>query len=114
MTVSAGDKSVTIGTNGAAPKAGQSEDDFIASQLKGTQLAAAGFKDNHLESLESAGLRSCHDLQAKMNQHGAFWAKEIGVSGRIRIAIEDRFTDFVNSLGKSFRKSQKEAAKAAS
>lgn len=67
----------------------------LGDEWKDHSLAAAAIKDNHIDALESAGVRTLGDLQAKMNQHGQFWAKELGINGRYRVPIEDDFNRYL-------------------
>lgn len=47
------------------------------------------------DALEATHLKTLGELQAKMNQHGQFWAKELGVHGRHSTAIEDAFNQYL-------------------
>lgn len=47
-----------------------------------------------LDALASADIRTCGELQAKIERHGDFWAKECKVT-RARVAIEDALTAMV-------------------
>ena len=58
-------------------------------------IGAAGFTDKQCEALQIAGLQTLGDLQSKMNQHGVFWAKEVGINGRYKTAIEDVFNRYL-------------------
>ena len=81
-------------TDVQSPAADQAIADRVNDELRFQTLGAAGFKPKHLDALEAAGLRYLSDLQEKMNQHGQFWAKELGVA-RMRDAIEKTFNDHV-------------------
>lgn len=61
-----------------------------------TKLSAIGFKANHLDSLERAGLKTLGDLQDKMNHHGQFWCKELKINGRFKETIEDCFNAWIS------------------
>jgi hypothetical protein len=58
-------------------------------------LADAGFLVKQIDALEAAGIRTLGELQEAMNRHGQFWAKNLGVSGRLRQAIEDAFNAYL-------------------
>jgi hypothetical protein len=45
--------------------------------------------------LEATHLATLGDLQAKMNIHGEWWFKELGVHGRYSTAIEDAFNQYI-------------------
>jgi hypothetical protein len=64
-------------------------------------VAAAGFNEKQTDALEAAGLRTLGELQTAMNRHGQFWAKNTGVSGRLRQAIEDIFNAYVLKFAQS-------------
>ncbi len=49
------------------------------------------------DALESTGLPTLGDLQAKMTQHGGFWNRELGIHGRHKEPIERVFTDWVTA-----------------
>lgn len=47
------------------------------------------------EALEMTHLHTLGELQEKFTRHGQFWAKELGVHGRHREAIENALTAYV-------------------
>lgn len=51
--------------------------------------------EKQFDALEATHLKTLGDLQAKMNQHGGFWARELGVHGRHTLAIEDAFNAYI-------------------
>lgn len=52
----------------------------------------AALTEKQFEALESTHLKTLGELQAKMNAHGMWWAKELGIHGRNRDAIETAFS----------------------
>jgi hypothetical protein len=64
---------------------------------KSLSLAAAAISDKYVEKLESAGVHTLGELQEKMNKHGQFWAKELGLA-RQRVAIEDEFNRYLMEI----------------
>jgi hypothetical protein len=84
------------GANSVTPPAGTNG--HTDDTWKAAGLSAAAFADNHQDALEAAGLRTLGDLQAKMNQHGQWWSKEIGVNGRFRVPIEDAFNRYLTEI----------------
>jgi hypothetical protein len=71
--------------DGAAAADDQSADAWKADKIRDVFSAGA------LSALDAAGIVTLGELQEKMNRHGQFWAKELGVHGRWRTAIEDTF-----------------------
>jgi hypothetical protein len=51
--------------------------------------------EKQFDALESTGLPTLGDLQAKMTQHGGFWNRELGVHGRFKDAIETAFNEWL-------------------
>jgi hypothetical protein len=96
--------------NGQAVAAAPGDPD-VDDSWKKLSLAAAAFKANHQDAMEAAGLQTLGDLQGKMNQHGQFWTREIGMTGRFRIAIEDCFNRYLNGIQKAAKKAAKDATK---
>lgn len=77
----------------AAPMVGVTDDTW-----KSVSLAGAAMQENHIDALEAAGVKTLGDLQSKMNQHGQFWAKELRINGRFRVAIEDTFNRYLTEI----------------
>lgn len=71
-------------------------------------IAAAGLAEKQIDALEAAGLHTVGELQDAMKRHGEWWAKNTGVSGRLRQKIEDVFNEYITEVTQ-----QAEAAKAA-
>lgn len=71
---------------------------------KKMSLAAAAFKANHQDALEAAGIQTLGELQEKMNRHGGFWCKELGINGRFKEPIEDCFNHYLTGLQKAAKK----------
>jgi hypothetical protein len=61
-------------------------------------LAAAGFNEKQTDALEAANIRTLGELQDAMNRGGMFWAKNVGVPGRMRQAIEDVFNAYQSEI----------------
>ena len=55
----------------------------------------AKLSEKAFDALEATHLKTLGDLQAKMNQHGEWWAKELGIHGRHRDAIADSFNSWI-------------------
>lgn len=72
-----------------AEKAGPTNDKW-----KNLSLGAAAISDKYIDKLEAAGVHTLGELQEKMNKHGQFWGKELGLS-RQRVAIEDEFNRYL-------------------
>jgi chromosome segregation ATPase len=65
---------------------------------KSHTLDKADFKPNHRDALEAAGVHTLGELQAKMNGHGQFWAKELRINGKFREPIEDAFNAYLMTV----------------
>ena len=72
-----------------------------ADSWKLCRVGAAGFTEKQVDALEGADLRTLGELQEAMNRNGQFWAKNTGVSGRMRQAIEETFTAYITALATS-------------
>lgn len=71
-------------------------------------LAAAGFTEKQIDAMEAASIHTLGELQDAMTRHGEWWAKNTGVSGRLRQKIEDVFNAYITEVAQ-----QADAAKAA-
>lgn len=60
-------------------------------------LAAAAISEKYIDKLEESGINTLGELQDKMNKHGQFWAKELGLA-RQRVAIEDEFNRYLMEM----------------
>ena len=65
------------------------------TEWKNLSLAVAGFNEKQTDALEAADIRTLGELQDAMNRHGLYWAKNVGVSGRLRQKIEDVFNEYL-------------------
>jgi len=57
-------------------------------------IYAAGFAANHCEAMEAADISTLGELQAAMNRHGQWWAKDLKL-GRFKEAIENTFNAYL-------------------
>jgi hypothetical protein len=64
---------------------------------KALTLAAAAISDKHIDKLEAAGVHTIGELSEKMNRHGQFWGRELGLA-RQRVAIEDEFNRYLMEI----------------
>jgi hypothetical protein len=85
---------------------GQAKPDPALTQLtdgnwKSILVTEAGFNAKQADALTGASIKTLGDLQAKIEQHGTFWPKEIGVHGRHQQAIEDRLNQVVTMAAQS-------------
>jgi len=69
----------------------------IDDKWKSLSLAAAAISEKYVGKLEAAGVHTLGELQEKMNRHGQFWAKELGIA-RSRVAIEDEFNRYLMEI----------------
>lgn len=76
--------------NGETPKLSDPEPWLTA------KISEIGFKSNHQEALELAGIHTAGELQQRIKRHGDFWPKESGVHTRFKTAIEDVFNTHVS------------------
>jgi hypothetical protein len=53
--------------------------------------------EKQFDALEATHLKTLGELQQKMNQHGIWWPKELGVHGRHKQAVEDAFNAYILS-----------------
>ena len=69
----------------------------LDDKWKKNSLAAAAISEKYIDKLEEAGVHTLGELQAKMNEHGQFWAKELKIA-RSRVAIEDEFNRYLMEI----------------
>jgi len=69
----------------------------LDDKWKRLPLSAAAISEKHVDKLEVAGVHLLGELQEKMNRHGQFWGKELGIA-RQRVAIEDEFNRYLMEI----------------
>jgi hypothetical protein len=68
---------------------------------KALSIHAAAFTDAQDDALEAADVRTLGELQAAMNRHGQWWAKELKIHGRHQQGIEDTFNEYLTKFSGS-------------
>lgn len=87
------------GKDGNAASAASSE--IKDDSWKSLCVAAAGFSDKECDALEGVGINTLGELQAKMDQHKTWWAKECKVNKRLQSGIEDTFGQYLAELSEA-------------
>jgi hypothetical protein len=85
----------------------------LDDKWKSLSLSAAAISEKHVEKLEAAGIHTLGELQDKMNKHGQFWGKELGMA-RQRVAIEDEFNRYLMEISPKAAEEEKPTDKAVS
>jgi len=85
------------GESGSTPTTNDSCDD----SWKKLSIHAAAFTDAQGDALESADVRTLGELQAAMNRHGQWWAKELKIHGRHQQGIEGTFNEYLTKFSGS-------------
>jgi hypothetical protein len=78
-------------TTDATPATPAPEDD----SWKAHAVGACGCTEKQADALEAAGITTLGELQLAMTRHGEYWAKNTGVSQRMRQGIEDAFNGYL-------------------
>ncbi|MCK9569804.1 hypothetical protein M0R72_12745 [Candidatus Pacearchaeota archaeon] len=81
----------------AKPKAKKPSKTALDDSWRKYRLGAAGFNDQQIDALETAGIHTLGDVQDAMKV-GIQWHKKAGVNGRYRQSIEDVLAAYLTEV----------------